>query len=307
MSYRLASVACSSPAGLHRMAYYDWGDPLNPDVVLCVHGLTRNGRDFDVLAQALSSRYRVICPDVVGRGLSDWLSLPMNYVVPQYAADMVALVNQLKPQTLRWIGTSMGGLIAMTYAALLAQARVPAPNVPPARHGQSLPEPFVPISRLVLNDVGPRVEGQSIERITAYLSEPVQFESFAQAVQYVKTTAASFGPHTDAQWEMLTKYYFAQCDGRWVKHYDPAIAVAFGALTPQWAAAGEAAMWQAFAGIDAPTLVMHGEQSDLLLPDTVDAMQRVRPGVQVHTVKGVGHAPSLLQEDQIDVVRAFLQ
>jgi len=288
------------------MAYYDWGDPENPDVVLCVHGLTRNGRDFDTLAQALCADYRVICPDVVGRGLSDWLSMPLSYVVPQYAADMIDLVTQLQPSSLRWVGTSMGGLIAMTYAALVAQSGSVGAAVPPARLTQELPDPFVPIERLVLNDVGPRVQGQSLERIAQYLSEPVQFDSFEQAVQYTRRTAASFGPHTEAQWEMLTRYYFVLSGGRWVKHYDPAISMAFAALSSELIAMGESAMWQAFACVNAPTLVLHGEQSDLLSRDTVDAMLLVSDQVQAHTVKGVGHAPSLLLPDQVAVVREFL-
>lgn len=303
---RVKTIACASPGGLHRMAYYDWGDPDNTDVVLCVHGLTRTGRDFDVLAEHLSKRFRVICPDVVGRGLSDWLAQPLSYAVPQYAADMVALIARLQPQTLRWVGTSMGGLIALSYAALVAQAKDPDRKVPPARQTTTIDDAIVPISRLVLNDVGPRIEAPSLTRIGQYLAEPKSFASFEQAVQYMKETAASFGPHSDAQWEMLTRHYFVPSHGQWVKHYDPSIAMAFAGVTQDLISQGEMMLWQAYGCVQAPTLIMHGEQSDLLLADTVDAMLAANPQARAHTVKGVGHAPSLIVQDQIDVVSQFL-
>ncbi|MCD8503574.1 MAG: alpha/beta hydrolase [Burkholderiaceae bacterium] len=303
---RVKTIACASPGGLHRMAYYDWGDPDNLDVVLCVHGLTRTGRDFDVLAEHLSKRFRVICPDVAGRGLSDWLAQPLSYAVPQYAADMVALISQLQPKTLRWVGTSMGGLIALTYAALVAQAKDPDRQVPPARQSTTIDDAIVPISRLVLNDVGPRIEAPSLARIGQYLAEPKSFASFEEAVQYMKETAASFGPHSDPQWEMLTRHYFVPSHGKWVKHYDPAIAMAFAGVTPELISQGELMLWQAYQCVQAPTLIMHGEQSDLLLADTVDAMLAANPHARAHTVKGVGHAPSLIVQDQINVVSRFL-
>lgn len=305
-SPRVKTIACASPGGLHRMAYYDWGDPDNKDVVLCVHGLTRTGRDFDVLAQHLSNRFRVICPDVVGRGLSDWLTQPLSYAVPQYAADMVTLISALAPTSLRWVGTSMGGLIALSYAALVAQAKAPGRAVPPARLTSTIDEGIVPISCLVLNDVGPRIEAPSLTRIGQYLAEPTSFATFDEAVRYMKETAASFGPHSDPQWEILTRHYFVPSQGRWVKHYDPAIAMAFVGATQELITQGEMMLWQAYHCVQAPTLIMHGEQSDLLLPETVDAMLAANPQASAHTVKGVGHAPSLIVQDQIDVVSEFL-
>jgi pimeloyl-ACP methyl ester carboxylesterase len=303
---RIKSIACASPSGLHRMAYYEWGNPGNEDVVLCVHGLTRTGRDFDLLAQALSERYRVICPDVVGRGLSDWLAQPAGYAIPQYAADMVALIGQVQPKTLRWVGTSMGGLIAMTYAALVAHASNPMRAVPPARLTIGLQEPILPIKQLVLNDVGPRVESASLARIGQYLAQPVVFESFEQAVQYMKQTIASFGPHTDEQWEILTRHYFVWDRDRWTKHYDPGIALAFSGMTQSLADQGEMVMWQSYQCVQAPTLILHGEQSDLLLPSTVQAMLAANPKATAHSLKGIGHAPSLIVQDQIDLVCSFL-
>ena len=303
---RVKTVICASPAGLHRMAYYEWGDPDNEDVVLCVHGLTRTGRDFDVLAEHLSQRYRVVCPDIVGRGLSDWLAQPMHYAVPQYTADIVTLLARLQPKTLRWVGTSMGGLIALSYAGLLAHARHMTQH-PPARETATIDDGLVPIDRLVLNDVGPRVEAPSLARIGQYLAEPVSFDSFEAAVQYIKQTAASFGPHSDAQWEMLTRHYFVPSQGQWIKHYDPGIAVAFAGVSQDLITQGETLLWQAYRSVTAPTLIMHGEQSDLLLAETVDAMLQANDRAQAHTVKGVGHAPSLIVEDQIQIVSRFLQ
>lgn len=303
---RVKSIACASPGGLHRMAYYDWGDPDNPDIVLCVHGLTRTGRDFDVLAERLSKRFRVICPDVVGRGLSDWLSQPLSYTVPQYAADMVSLIARLQPKSLRWVGTSMGGLIALTYAALVAQAKATGKGLPPARQTATIEEAIVPIDRLVLNDVGPRIQAPSLSRIGQYLAEPKSFASFDEAVQYMRETAASFGPHSDVQWQMLTRHYFVLSGNRWVKHYDPAIAVAFAGLTQDLVTQGEAVLWHAFGCVQAPTLILHGEQSDLLLAETVQAMLAANSQARAHTVKGVGHAPSLIVENQIEVVSQFL-
>ncbi len=303
---RVKTIACASPGGLHRMAYYDWGDPDNRDIVLCVHGLTRTGRDFDVLAEHLSKQFRVICPDVVGRGLSDWLTQPLSYAVPQYAADMVALIARLQPKSLRWIGTSMGGLIGLSYAALVAQAKDPRRALPPARRTATIDEAVVAIDRLVLNDVGPRIEAISLSRIGQYLAEPKSFATFEQAVQYMKETAASFGPHSDSQWEMLTRHYFVPVGGSWVKHYDPAISVAYSGMTQDLVSQGEMLLWHAYGCVQAPTLIVHGQESDLLLTQTVQAMLAANPQARVHTVKGVGHAPTLMAQDQIDVVSEFL-
>lgn len=303
---RVHSIMCANPYGLHRMAYYEWGDPDCEDLVLCVHGLTRTGRDFDVLAQRLAKRFRVVCPDVVGRGLSDWLSYPAAYAVPQYAADMVTLLGRLKPKTLRWVGTSMGGLIGLTYAGLVAQAMIPAFKTPPARREATIDDPVIPIEQLVLNDVGPRVEPVSLARIGQYLSEPVAFESYDEAVQYMRQTAASFGPHSDAQWDMLTRHYFVPVDGKWLKHYDPNIAAPFASATAELLSQGEMLLWQAYRSVKAPTLIVHGADSDLLSEQTVQGMLDANPLAKVYSVKGVGHAPSLIVDDQVHAVVEFL-
>jgi|UniRef100_UPI0040488634 pimeloyl-ACP methyl ester carboxylesterase len=303
---RVNSMACVSPTGLHRMAYYEWGDPDNQDLVLCVHGLTRTGRDFDALASRLAKRFRVVCPDVVGRGLSDWLSQPLGYAVPQYTADMVALLARLQPKTLHWVGTSMGGLIALSYAALVAQSNPRLRATPPARLSASIADPVVPISRLVLNDVGPKIEPMSLARIGQYLAEDLQFESFEASVHYMKQTAASFGPHTDEQWASLTRHYFVPRDGRWVKHYDPGIAMAFATVSQELMAQGEQMLWGAYACVNAPTLILHGAQSDLLSEATVKTMLQANPQARAVDFAGVGHAPSLIVEDQIQTVVEFI-
>lgn len=306
LSPRLYAVTCTSPAGLHRMAYHEWGDPDNPEVVLCVHGLTRTGRDFDALARALSERYRVVCPDVVGRGLSDWLANPAFYAVPQYASDMVTLIARLQPTRLHWIGTSMGGLIGLVFAGLLAHARLSrAINTPSQRH-TPLPHSKVRLDSIVLNDVGPHIEPASLERIGQYVGEAVQFTSFDQAVAYVRETCASFGPHSDEQWQDLTRYVYIEHDGMWFKHYDLALAAAIKQLTPDMAAQGESLLWNAYGAISVPIQIIRGEHSDLLSLQTCEQMLQMRPNAHLEQIAGVGHAPTLTNPEQIALIDSFL-
>ena len=305
-SPRLNVVTCSSPVGVHRMAYHEWGAQDNPDVVLCVHGLTRTGRDFDDLAQALAADFRVVCPDVVGRGLSDRLANPMLYAVPQYASDMVTLIARLNPVRLSWVGTSLGGLIGLAYAGLLAQARFARQHPTPAQAHQPLPDAHLPLDKIVLNDVGPHIEASSITRIGQYVGEPVEFPTFDDAVVYVRTVSASFGPHTDSQWRELTRHTFIERDGKWVKHYDLGIAVPFGATSQDMAQQGEAMLWAAYASIVAPILVVRGQESDLLSRDTVAQMQARNPRTRSVEFAGVGHAPTFMVADQIATVVDFL-
>lgn len=304
---RTHSIACANPTGIHRMAYYEWGDPTGDEVVLCVHGLTRTGRDFDVLASRLAQRYRVVSPDVVGRGLSDWLLQPLSYAVPQYVSDMVTLIGRLRPKKLHWVGTSMGGLMAMSYAALVAQSKSALTQTPPARLTHTIDEPVVPISRLVLNDVGPRVEPSSLTRIGQYLAQDLRFERYEEAVAYMKETAATFGPHTEQQWDLLTRHYFVPKEGHWVKHYDPSIAKAFANVSEELMNKGESLLWGAFHAVNAPTLILHGAQSDLLSQKTVQQMLSVNPLARQVDFEGVGHAPSLIVDNQVQIVVDFLE
>ena len=285
-----------APDSQHRMAYWEWnatGNPAHPHVVVCVHGLSRQGRDFDTLARTLSAHARVICPDVVGRGRSDWLADPMGYQIPQYAADMLALLGQVHQQapiaTLDWVGTSMGGLIGMGIAG---QPGVPLPS---------------PVRRLVLNDVGPVIQWEALQRIGQYLGQAVRFESLQQAADAMWAISTSFGPHTPAQWLELSRHMVRELpQGGLALHYDPAIAVPFRTLTQESAAAGEATLWQLYDHITARTLLLRGAQSDLLSRATAEAMALRGPRARLVEFDGVGHAPTLVAEDQVAAVAQFL-
>jgi pimeloyl-ACP methyl ester carboxylesterase len=286
---RLLQVQCIDTPGpmrmaLHRMAYWEWGDPANPRVLVCVHGLSRQGRDFDTLARSLSGHYRVVCPDVVGRGRSDRLQNPGGYQVAQYVADMVTLLARLNATSIDWVGTSMGGLIGLGVAAL---------------HGS-------PLRRLVMNDIGPTIEAASLVRIGTYLGAPAHWRTLDEAADAMWAISSSFGPHTREQWLALTAPQVV-ADGDGVKpHYDPGIAVHFKAATPEMAQAGEALLWQAYDSLRLPTLLLRGAQSDLLSQATAQAMTQRGPRAQLVEFAGVGHAPTLLQPDQVQAVHEFL-
>ncbi len=294
---RLAHVACLSPAGLHRMAYWEWGDPANDRVLLCVHGLTRTGRDFDRVAQRLSRHYRVVCPDIVGRGQSDWLGEPAYYAVPQYVADMTTLIARLAPRELHWFGTSMGGLIGMTLGGL--------PGATAAQVDDAQARLCPPITRMLLNDIGPVIDPAGMTRIASYASEPSEFASFDDAVAYVRRVAATFGAHSDEDWRELARYTMIERDGRWVKHYDPTLAGPLASLPPGAAAAAEAILWRAFEGLRCPVLLVRGAQSDLLHPSTLADMLARNPNASAVEVPAVGHAPTFLQDSQIDIAERF--
>ncbi|RFU46554.1 alpha/beta fold hydrolase [Paraburkholderia sp. DHOC27] len=282
-SPRQRFVQCASPGGLHRVAYTEWGDPANPRVLVCVHGLTRSGRDFDRLAAAFADTYRVICPDVVGRGLSSWLTIPNYYSVPQYVADMVTLIARLDVEKVDWFGTSMGGLIGMGLAGL----------------------PGSPIQNMLLNDVGPHLEGGAVGRIGDYLGKPVRFETLQQGIDYAALLAQSFGPLTPEEWCEINTPLLHERDGAWYFRYDPRIAEPFKATTEEAVKAGEAALWGALGATAGPVLVVRGEQSDLLSRETVAKMMAQGKAVSSVEIPGVGHAPAFLSAGQIDIARRF--
>jgi len=295
MQPELLFIDCTAPVP-HRMAYWQWGDPQASHTVVCVHGLSRQGRDFDVLAQELVARaktpLRVVCPDVVGRGKSDFLADPQGYQLPTYVADMLQLLAQLKPATLDWVGTSMGGLIGMLLCAY-------APSV-----GTS-------VRRLVLNDVGPVIQWQALQRIGQYLGKSGQFATVQQAADAMWAISSSFGPHTPAQWlalsqPMLKPVPSPQGGAAFALHYDPAIALPFSSTTEQQAKEGEALLWQAYEAITAKTLLTRGAQSDLLSPTTAQQMTQRGPKAQLVEFAGVGHAPTLIAPDQVDAVANFV-
>lgn len=279
---RERTVQCLSPAGFHDMAYGEWGDRENPRVLVCVHGLTRCSRDFDFLAEALAGHYRVVCPDVVGRGRSARLRDPRHYTVPQYCSDMATLLARLDAGTVHWLGTSMGGLIGMALAA----------------------QPETPIRRLVLNDVGPVVTGVSLARIGQYLGSAPRFSSLAAAQAYVRAVSAPFGQLTDGQWRHLTEHAVRQAgDGQFEFIYDPGIAEPFRQAMGD---SGDVDLWPLYESVACPTLVLRGAESDLLTAETAAEMTRRGPRASLVEIPGVGHAPVLMNEDQIAIVREFL-
>ena len=276
---RLDSVQCLGARGLHRMAYAEWGDPANPRVLVCVHGLARQGRDFDVFAQAMSKHYRVVCPDVVGRGRSDWLADPAGYQIPAYVADMVTLLARLDAQELHWVGTSMGGLIGMTLAA----------------------QASTPIRRLIINDVGPFVPKTALLRISDYVGLDNRFSSLAAVETHLRKVLAPFGALTDAQWQHLVTHGHRQRpDGTFGLAYDPAIAVNVKIAVQDWD------LWPVWDRITVPTLVLRGADSDLLLPHTAEEMTQRGPRAQLVTWPGMGHAPALMAPDQIGLIEEWL-
>lgn len=283
------------------MAFWRWGDATAAHVVVCVHGLTRQGRDFDRLAQALVAQsphpFQVVCPDVVGRGRSEWLTDPAGYQIPQYAADMLAMLAQVTSQmgaenpmqALDWVGTSMGGLIGMVLAG---QAGLPLP---------------APIRRFVLNDVGPAITWSSVERMQIYVGQYGQYRDLDEAADALWALSQGFGPVPADLWRDMSAHMLRPgTDGGVTLHYDPAIGVPVRAMTPEAATAGEATLWALYDQIQARTLLIRGQDSDLLTPETAAAMTQRGPRAQLDTWPGFGHAPTLTGDDQIAVVARFL-
>ena len=268
-----------SKSGFHRVAYTEWGAADNPRVLICVHGLSRNGRDFDALAQALSPDYRVICPDIVGRGKSGWLANKADYGNPQYLADLAALIARSGVEQVDWVGTSMGGIIGMLLAAM----------------------PGSPIRKMLINDVGSLIPKASLERIALYVGRDQMFESYDAFKLYIKAISAPFGLKTEEQWDQITRSTAkVEPGGKVHCNYDPGIGVAF--RSGDLADVDLSAYWQA---IRCPVLVTRGALSDLLLPDTYAAML-TKPGVKGVEIAAVGHAPMFMDDAQIRIARDFL-
>jgi pimeloyl-ACP methyl ester carboxylesterase len=264
------------------MAFLEWGEPGAANTLICVHGLTRCARDFDRLAaEMVGCGYKVVCPDVAGRGDSDWLKNPTEYAVPTYASDMQTLIARLGVKSVQWVGTSLGGLIGMTLAAA----------------------PDSPVKKLVLNDIGPVLAAAALDRIGSYIGKWPPLPDLDAAEAYVRSVSASFGPHSDADWRFLTEHVVRENpDGTLRMHYDPAIALTFNAKLPH----KDVEMWSSYDAIRCPTLVLRGERSDLLTRETASKMTERGPRAKVVEIAGVGHAPTLLCDDQIAIVREFL-
>lgn len=256
-----------------------WGEPTDRPAILCVHGLTRNARDFDPLAEALSTGRQVLAVDVAGRGGSSWLPEPEHYRIGVYAGHLIALLAQLGLERVDWVGTSMGGLIGMVVAAHQPER----------------------VRRLVVNDVGPVVPKEALAGIGAYLGLDLLFPDLGTLEQHLRLIHASFGPLSDAQWRHLAQHSAREVEGGYRLHYDPAIRVPF--LTD---AGKDADIWELYDKIACPTLVLRGAQSTLFPAQVAAEMQARGPRAELVTFQGIGHAPALMSQDQIKAVATFL-
>jgi pimeloyl-ACP methyl ester carboxylesterase len=282
-AFATGEVLSISQHRFHKIAYTEWGDRKSRRAVICVHGLTRQARDFDFLAAALAQRgYYVVCPDLVGRGKSSWLANAEDYALPQYAVDMTTLIARLGVGEVDWIGTSLGGLIGMVLAGM----------------------PQSPIRRLVINDIGPYLPWAALRRIGEYLQRvPSSFRDLGQAEAYFREIHAVFGDLSDLAWAHLTKHSVVkEASGRYRLHYDPGIAKAFRASLSY-----NLNLWGYWDAIQRPPLVLHGVDSDLLLPHTVVEMAKRGPGAEIVEIDGCGHAPALMDRDQIEMVTGWLK
>jgi pimeloyl-ACP methyl ester carboxylesterase len=274
------SLVAIGPHGFHRLVYYEWPGPAAAPTLLCVHGLTRNGRDFDALAEALSLHYRVICPDMPGRGQSQWLADPADYNYALYLGDIAALIARLDVATIDWVGTSMGGIIGMLFAAL----------------------PGAPLRRLVINDVGALVAKEALERIATYVGLDPSFPDLAALEAALRRIHAPFGPLTDAQWhDLATHSARRKSDGTLGLAYDPKIGDAF-----KQGPIKDVDLWSSWDAIGCPTLLLRGAQSDILRASDAVAMTQRGPRAKLVEFAGIGHAPALMAADQIAAIRDFL-
>jgi pimeloyl-ACP methyl ester carboxylesterase len=271
---------CTHDKGSHRMAYAEWGARSDNPSIICVHGLTRNGRDFDRLAEALAAAGRhVICPDIVGRGKSDWLHQPELYSYGTYAADIMALLADKKITQVDWVGTSMGGILGM----MVASAKE------------------TPIRRLVINDVGTIIPLVALQRIATYVALVVEFADKEQLERYIRQIYEPFGIEREEDWQhMLEHSYRILPNGKLALAHDPAIAKNFATLKE------DVDLWPFYNAIKVPTLVLHGERSDVLSAATAEAMTQRGPKARLITYQGVGHAPALMNTQQIGDVIGFL-
>jgi pimeloyl-ACP methyl ester carboxylesterase len=268
-----------SPLGFHRVAYAEWGKPTAKPPVICVHGLTRNGRDFDTLAKHLQSSAQIFCPDMIGRGHSDWLKDPTLYNYPQYLADTTALIARTQAEQIDWIGTSMGGIIGMLIAA----------------------QPQTPIRRLIINDVGPHIPLAALKRIAGYVGMAQEFDDIEAIRQHLRLIYASFGITRDEDWQHLAQHSYRMLpNGKLAMAHDPAIARNFEALDK------DVDFWNLYDKIACPTLVIHGAQSDILPDDVAQQMTQRGPKAKLVTLPGIGHAPALISADQIKLIEDFL-
>ena len=282
--HRRSNVAVLMDGVLKHMAVHEWGDEKNPRVVLCVHGLSRNGRDFDVLADALSKDFRVLCPDIPGRGHSDWLASAAQYSIPTYLRFINAMLTEFGIQTYDWVGTSMGGLIGMVMAA-------------------GAGAPGAAMRRLVINDIGPVLEIEAINRIASYVGLAPNFATYQELYAATRMAITTFGPLTDEQYHhMVGTSCWQRPDGRWEFKMDPKVGEAFrsGLATPA------ADMWPLWLALKQPTLILRGAHSDLLSAATLTKMAETHPNARALTIADTGHAPMIFDAPTVNAVVHFL-
>jgi pimeloyl-ACP methyl ester carboxylesterase len=273
------NILCHSSLGFHHIAFTEWGNDATRPPIICVHGLTRNGRDFDRLAAVLDSTRRIFCPDMAGRGKSDWLSDPSLYGYSQYINDITALIARTGAQQVDWVGTSMGGILGMLLAA----------------------EANTPVRRLIINDVGPFIPLPALQRIANYVGLLPEFADAAQAERHLRQIYAPFGIMKDEDWKHTTANSLRVLpNGKLTLAHDPAIAKNFSVLKE------DISFWDVYDRIQCPTLLIRGALSDILSKDTADEMTRRGPKPKLVEFANVGHAPALVDAEQIAVVKEFL-
>jgi pimeloyl-ACP methyl ester carboxylesterase len=284
---RTGEVRALGPHGLARIAYVEWGPEDASQVVLCVHGLTRNARDFDFLARRLAAKgMRVVCPDLPGRGRSEWIANPADYATPLYLAAMAAVIARTGAEQVDWVGTSLGGHVGMEMAALAGNS----------------------IRRLVLNDFGARVAGAALQRMGAYMRLKRRFATVEELEEHFRTIHEPFGKLTDAQWRHIAVNSAVKTEeGDFRQHYDPAIGRNFS-----WPLMVDVGLWHVWEKVSCPVLILHGEDSDLLHASTVREMQKRGAAarkalVRAIEVRGCGHAPALMADHQISLIEEFLE
>jgi pimeloyl-ACP methyl ester carboxylesterase len=269
--------------GYHRVSYAEWGDVDSPRAIICAHGFTRNGRDFDFLAERLSAGARVVCPDMPGRGRSDWLSGPpedKGYNYSQYMLDATALIARLGVPEVDWVGTSMGALLGMMLAA----------------------QPGSPIRRLVMNDAGPFIPKSVPARLAAYVGLDKDFRTSEEVEAYLRTIYAGFGDLTEQQWHHIARHSERRKpDGKLGLAFDPNISLA---LKPPFQ---DVVLWSLWDAVRCPVLVLRGENSEVLLPEVAEEMTRRGPKASVRVIPGCGHAPTLMSPEQITLVETWLE
>ena len=279
MNMRTESFINLGPHEFHRLAYREWGDPQMDRILVCVHGMTRNGRDFDYLARALAEEYRVVCPDMPGRGESEWLKSKEDYDYPLYCADISALLARLRAEKVDWVGTSMGGMIGIILASM----------------------PNSPIRKLVLNDVGPFISKAALERIAQYVGTDPRFSDLDEAERYIRELNAAYGDLSDEHWAHQARHYTRRtAEGDLGLNYDPDIA------HPLRQPLADVDLFPVWATVKCPTLILRGALSDVLLADTAARMLQENPRAELVEFPDIGHVPPLMSQDQIDIVRNWL-